>query len=53
MAKYKDVFEFQKQFPDKSKREEVLKNMSNEEINHLISTCGTPQGKAYYSKFKK
>ena len=50
---YKDVFEFQKAFPTKAEREKQLKSMSNAEIDKLISTCGTPQGKVYYKKFKK
>lgn len=51
--KYKDVFEYQKAYPNKAERERVLRSMSNEDIDKLVKTCGTPQGKNYYSKFKK
>ena len=50
---YKDVYEFQKKHPKREKREIVLETMSPEEIQHLIDTCGTVQGKIYYSRFKK
>ena len=44
---------FQKEYPTKKEKEEALKQMSNDEIDELISHCGTPQGKAFYKKFKK
>ena len=50
---YKDVFEFQEKNPTREAREKELKKMSNEEIDKLIATCGTPQAKVYYKKFKK
>ncbi len=53
MATYADVFEFQKAYPTKTEREKALKSMSNEQIDKLISTCGTPQAKVYYASFKK
>ena len=53
MMKYKDIFEFQDAYPDRKEREAVLRAMSNEDIDKLISTCGTPQGKVYLKKFKK
>lgn len=53
MTNYKDVFEFQDAHPNKDEREKALKLMSNEQIDKLISTCGTPQAKTYYASFKK
>ena len=53
MAKYKDVFEFQKAYPTKDAREKALRQMSNEEIEKLIKSCGTAQAKIYYHKFLK
>lgn len=50
---YKDVFEFQKAFPNKADREKALKNMTGAQIDKLVSTCGTAQAKIYYSSFKK
>ena len=50
---YENVFEFQKAHPTKAGREKALKGMTNTQIDKLVKTCGTPQGKAYYSSFKK
>ena len=50
---FADIFEFQRQFPDKVSREKVLKAMSNEEIDKLIDLCQTVQGKLYYQGFMK
>jgi len=50
---FKDVFEFQQVYPKKADREKALKGMSDSQIDKLISTCGTPQAKIYYSSFKK
>lgn len=50
---YKDVFEFQDAHPTKAGREKALKAMTNAQIDKLVKTCGTPQGKAYYASFKK
>ncbi len=47
------VFEFQKKYPVKADRIKALINMSNKEIDEIINSCGTQQGKIYYSKFKK
>ena len=47
------VSEFQALYPDKAARENALLQMSNEEIDEIIASCGTPQGKAYYASFKK
>ena len=53
MAKYKDVFAFQDAHKTKAEREKTLKTMSNAQIDKLVSTCGTQQGKIYYASFKK
>ena len=47
------VFEFQKKYRTKEEREKALKKMTNDEINEIIKTCGTMQGKIYYGKFRK
>ena len=47
------IFEFQKMYPTRGAREKALRGMSNEEIDEIISSCGTPQGKAYYASFKR
>ena len=47
------VFEFQKKYPVKADRVKALINISNKEIDEIINSCGTQQGKIYYSKFKK
>ena len=47
------VFEFQEMYPTKMAREKALRAMSNEEIDEIIASCGTAQGKAYYASFKK
>lgn len=44
---------FQKENPTKKDKESALKEMSNEDIDKLIACAGTPQGKAFLSKFKK
>lgn len=51
--KFKDVYEFQEAYPSKEDKQKALMNMSDEDIDHLISTCSTPQAKIYYSSFKK
>ena len=48
-----NVFEFQNMYPIKPLREKALRGMTNEEINEIIDSCGTAQGKAYYASFKK
>jgi len=47
------VFEFQQMYPNKMARERALREMSNKEIDDIIVSCGTAQGKAYYASFKK
>ena len=48
---FKDVYEFQNIYQTREEREDVLRKLSREEINHLISTCNTLQAKMYYSRF--
>lgn len=51
--KYKNVQDFQNKHKTKEEREAVLKTLSNAEIRHLASTCGTKQGGAYYMRHIK
>lgn len=44
---------FQKQYPTRKEKEKALSQMSNKEIDELIACAGTPQGKAFYKKYKK
>lgn len=46
------VYEFQDKYPTREEREEVLKTMTNHEIDEIIESCTVVQGKIYYSKFK-
>jgi len=48
-----NVFEFQNMYPIKPLREKALRGMTNDEIDEIIASCGTAQGKAYYASFKK
>ena len=47
------LLEFQEKYKTKEEREKQLKKMTNEEIDELINSCGTVQGKGYYASFKK
>ncbi len=51
--RYQTVFEFQEAFPTAESREEKLKEMTDEEIDVLIASCGTIQGKIWYARHKK
>ena len=44
---------FQTVYPTKHEKEKALEAMSNEEIDHLISTSNNTYGKIFYSSFKK
>ena len=44
---------FQKDNPTREAKEKALANMTNEQIDVLISECGTVQGKIFYAKHKK
>ena len=48
-----NVFEFQNMYPIKPLREKALRGMTNEEIDEIIASCGTAQGKAYYASFNQ
>lgn len=45
--------EFQKKCKTKKEKEEVLKKMTNEEIQSLIDTSTSIYGKIFYKKFLK
>ena len=47
------LWEFQDMYPTWEEREAVLREMTNEQIDEIIETCGTIQCKIYYSGFKK
>ena len=51
--KYLNVFEFQEKYDTVEKRLTAMKKMSEREINYLIASCGTPQGKKHYSDMAK
>ena len=44
---------FQKAFITKKEKEIILRMMTNEQIDALIAASSTPQGKTFYSSFKK
>ena len=44
---------FQKAFITKKEKEIILRMMTNEQIDALIAASSTPQGKSFYSSFKK
>jgi len=47
------LMEFQKKYPTRKEKEAVLQKMSDEEIDSLIKSCSSVQGKIFYSRFKK
>ena len=47
-----NVKEFQEKYPTRAEKEEALRQMTDEEIDELISTVDNIQGKIFYSKFK-
>lgn len=47
------VYELQELYPDKDEREKAVMSLPDSEINEIISSCGTIQGKIYYSNIKK
>ena len=50
---YKTLDELAKKYPDKTKREAQLRQMSDSEIDTLISHMNNVQGKIYLKSFKK
>ncbi len=53
MAQYKKLEDLAKDYPDKSKREAYLKQMSNADIDTMIKNMQNVQGKIYLKSFKK
>ena len=47
------ITEFQEKYPTKEERIEAAKALSDSEIDEIINSCGTVQGKIYYSRLKK
>ena len=52
MTEYEDVFAFQKEYKTKQSREKALREMTDDQIDKLVASCGTKQGKIYYASFK-
>ena len=50
---YKSIKEFQDANPTKADKERVLSQMTDEQIDHLISMSNNIYGKIFYSSFKK
>ena len=48
-----NVFEFQKKYDTTEKQLQAMKKMSISDINVIIASCGTPQGKKKYSDMAK
>ena len=48
-----NVEEFQEKYKTKEEKMLALKNMSNEEIQHLIDTSTNIFGKMFYKKYMK
>ena len=53
VVKQMTVYEFQEKYPSRWEREEGVKKLSDDEIDEIIESCGTVQGKIYYSQLKK
>ena len=47
------VFEFQEKYPTREAKEEALKHMTDDEIDEIIASCTTTQGKIWYSQHKR
>ena len=47
---YKDIFEFQDKNATKAERINAFGQMTLSEAKRMIQTCGTPQGKLYYTE---
>lgn len=47
---YKDIFDFQDQNKTEEERIKAFADMSQEEFDKLLATCGTTQGKVYYKQ---
>ena len=50
---FENVFDFQQAYRTKRKREAALRRMTEGQIEKLICSCGTVQGKIYYASFRK
>ena len=53
MKEYDNVFDFQRAYPVKREREAALGKMTDGQIEKLVRSCGTVQGKIYYASFGK
>ena len=48
---YRTVWEFQEHYPTREAKEKALEAMSSGEIRALVDSCGSVQGKIFYSRF--
>ena len=48
---FRDVYDFQEQYPSKEEREKILLSLDYDEIMHLARTCGCVSGAVYYERF--
>jgi len=48
-----DYMELRKKNASKDERENLLKEMTNDELDYLIDHAGTVQGKIRFASFKK
>ena len=53
LKEYKDIFEFQDEYPTREEREKFVRKLRNYEIDELIDLCDNIQGKIYYENQKK
>lgn len=48
-----DIFTFQDKYTTKEAKKKALATMSDAEVNAIIESCGTPQGKSFIKKLWK
>jgi len=45
-----DIFTFQDKYTTKEAKKKALSTMTEKEVNTIIESCGTPQGKSFIKK---
>lgn len=45
-----DIFSFQEKYTTKEAKKQALSKMTDKEVNAIIESCGTPQGKSFIKK---
>ena len=53
LKEYRDISEFQEEYPDKGERVKFVRKLRNDEIDELVELCDSIQGKNYYENLKK